>query len=490
MGYGYYHESVESARSAMRNTRAVSADMFARNEEIAEGGQKAIHPMLDIRRPNGKQVALSEQHPYPTPLAMFMDVTSSRGPDALALYQAVPALLGTLQSLELISSPEIAWIGVGDAKSDVAPLQFSPYESDARIDQWLKELWLEGGGGGTGEESYELAAYAAGHCVQYANAAQGRKGYAFFFGDEAPYPAISAYEARSVLGVDLQQDVPTEEAFRRLRELFHVFLIQPRATAAERRQAIDSELQKRLEAEGGQFREVDIRFTMRWDNLSAVQQDYWDLDLHVKTPAGKHLYYGDKTDQFGGFLDVDANAGYIMPKPVENIRWPKGKAPEGEYEFWIEPYARHGNTPHTVEFYYELEISGEIVKSGTNAFKVGDKGEASRLLVGKFRFAKGARPVVGPDADAFAAYDNEVVRDKWRRYVPAANILQVQDAAAGVEAMIGAIAIQEGKMTLPEFMAVLEDREVPPARRLDAQTALADFARSGVVTAAPAGLFR
>ena len=233
MGYGNYHESIESAREAMHATRTVSAGMFARNADIAGGGQQSIHPMLDIRRPNGKQVASSEQHPHPTPFAMFMDVTSSRGPDSLALYQAVPALLGSLRSLDLVTSPQIAWIGVGDAKSDIAPLQFSPFESDARIDQWLKELWLEGGGGGTGEESYELAAYAAGNCINYCIEEQGRKGYAFIFGDEAPYPMLSAYEARTVLGVDVQEDIPTEEVFQRLRKLFHVFLIQPRATAVE-----------------------------------------------------------------------------------------------------------------------------------------------------------------------------------------------------------------------------------------------------------------
>jgi len=489
MGYGAYHESVESARQAMRGTRAVNASMFARNDEIAHGGQQGIHPMLDIRRPNGRQVVASEQHPLPTPLAMFMDVTSSRGPDSLALYQAVPSLLGSLQSLELVSDPQIAWLGVGDAKSDVAGLQFSPFESDARIDQWLKELWLEGGGGGTGEESYELAAYAAGHCIQYATEVQGRKGYAFIFGDEAPYPVVSAYEARSVLGVDLQADVPTEEAFQRLRQLFHVFLIQPRATATERKQAIDSEMQKRLEAEGGQFREVDIRFTMRWDNLDMAHGEYWDLDLHTTTPSGKHIYYGDKTDEFGGFLDVDANAAVMMVKPVENIRWGKGKAREGEYNFWIVPYGRRGDRPHPVELYYELEINGEIVKSGTHTFAADQQGDACAFSVGKYRFASGGRGQATAEADAFAAYDDAVVREKWSRYLPTANILQVQDAQSGVEAMLGAIALQEGKMTLDEFMQVLVDREVPPERRADVQTALTDFSRHGVVTSAPASLF-
>lgn len=489
MGYGAYHETVESARQAMRGIRAVNAGMFARSADNAQGGQQGIHPMLDIRRPNGRQVVSSEQHPYPTPLALFMDVTSSRGPDSLALYQAVPAFLGSLKSLDLVTSPQIAWIGVGDAKSDVAGLQFSPFESDARIDQWLKELWLEGGGGGTGEESYELAAYAAGHCIDYCTEAQNRKGYAFIFGDEAPYPVVSAYEARSILGVDLQADVPTEEAFLRLRQLFHVFLIQPRATATERKQAIDSEMQKRLEAEGGQFREVDIRFTMRWDNLDMPSGDYWDLDLHAKTPSGKHIYYGDKTAECGGFLDVDANAAVLMAKPVENIRWAKGKARDGEYEFWIVPYSRQGTNPHAVELYYELEINGEIVKSGTHTFTENQKGDAERSYLGKFRFASDERARSTAEADAFAAYDDTVVREKWSRYLPTTNILQVQDAASGVEAMLGAIALQEGKMSLAEFMAVLEDREVPPKRRADVQTALTDFSRHGVVASAPASLF-
>lgn len=487
MGYGDYYSDVESARSAMRSTRAVTSDMFARTDQIARGAaQKSIHPMLDIRRKNGKEVRASEQHPFPTPLAMMMDVTSSRGDDAKTLYQSVPALLGSLKSLDLVTSPQIAWVGIGDAKADSAPLQFSPYESDARIDQWLKELWLEGGGGGTGEESYELAAYAVGNCINYATEAQGRKGYAFIFGDEAPYEVVSAYEARQVLGLDLSADVPTEEAFQRLRQLFHVFLIMPRASAAQRKAAIDSELQKRLEQEGGQFRNVDIRFTMRWDNLNLSQGDYWDLDLHAKTPKNEHIYYGYKQAACGGFLDVDANAERLMAKPVENIRWAAGAAAEGTYEFWIVPYSRHGSTPHPVEFYYELEINGEIVAGGTHTFKADQKGEADRFSLGTFRFARGQARTA---SDPFAAYEESVVRDKWSRYLPSTHILQVQDAASGVEALLGVIALQEGKMTLPEFMEVLKDREVPPARREDVQMALQEFARSGVVASAPASLF-
>ena len=82
----------------------------------------------------------------------------------------------------------------------------------------------------------------------------------------------------------------------------------------------------------------------------------------------------------------------LMEKPVENIRWAKGKAREGEYEFWIVPVCAARAARRTpVELYYELEINGEIVKSGTHTFTADQNGEADRFYLGKFRFASGER---------------------------------------------------------------------------------------------------
>jgi len=38
-------------------------------------------------------------------------------------------------------------------------LQVGQFEADMRLDDVLSKIWLEEGGGGTGQESYELAAY-------------------------------------------------------------------------------------------------------------------------------------------------------------------------------------------------------------------------------------------------------------------------------------------------------------------------------------------
>ncbi len=55
----------------------------------------------------------------------------------------------------------------------------------------LERIWIEEGGGGTGQESYELAAYfySRTNCVRLAQGI-GKKGHFFFVGDEGFYPKV------------------------------------------------------------------------------------------------------------------------------------------------------------------------------------------------------------------------------------------------------------------------------------------------------------
>src|SRR5258706_15668835 len=95
------------------------------------------------------------------------------------------------------------------------------------------------------------------------------------------------------------------------------------------------------------------------------------------------------------------------------------------------PCTRHGDTTHSAELYYEIEINGHIVKSGSHTFTANQKGDSDRLYLGKFRYNSNQRPPTSEEKNAFAAYDETGVRDKWRRYLPPAKIPQGQDAAAG-----------------------------------------------------------
>jgi len=59
-----------------------------------------------------------------------------------------------------------------------------------------------------------------------------------------------------------------------------------------------------------------LRILLSWDS------DHTDLDLHVITPDGAHIWYGDRTAPNGGTLDVDVTTGYgpeifAMPAPIK-----------------------------------------------------------------------------------------------------------------------------------------------------------------------------
>ncbi|MGD1948113.1 MAG: hypothetical protein ACFB14_00500 [Leptolyngbyaceae cyanobacterium] len=74
----------------------------------------------------------------------------------------------------------------------------------------------------------------------------------------------------------------------------------------------------------------DVQVTLRWNTND-------DLDLIVVDPAGNIVDFGSPASPSGGQLDVDAN-GFCQTQsfaPVENIFWPTGSAPDGEYLAYV-----------------------------------------------------------------------------------------------------------------------------------------------------------
>jgi hypothetical protein len=116
---------------------------------------------------------------------------------------------------------------------------------------------------------------------------------------------------------------------------------------------IDAEMKRRVEGAGGQYEGVDIRASLLWNNRN-------DLDLHVITPRGEHIYFGSKKSGCGGWLDVDMNVRGETTTPVENIRWARGAAPRGHYRIYVQNYRFHEPGQQPTPYMVEVEISGEI----------------------------------------------------------------------------------------------------------------------------------
>jgi hypothetical protein len=76
----------------------------------------------------------------------------------------------------------------------------------------------------------------------------------------------------------------------------------------------------------------DVSVQLVWDSVE-------DVDLHVIDPNGEEIYWDHRTSASGGTLDVDANHGCTGDThPVENVVWPAGTAPHGEYVVLVVHY--------------------------------------------------------------------------------------------------------------------------------------------------------
>lgn len=166
----------------------------------------------------------SKDNPKATPIILALDVTGSMGMIAEQLArEGLGALIENILARKPVSDPHIMVMGVGDVACDRAPLQVSQFEADIRVAEQLKQLYLEGGGGGNDSESYTLPWYFAARRTETDSTAQGRKGLLFTFGDECCPPDLRADQIRRVLGDQIQGPLSTQELLCEVEKKFDVF---------------------------------------------------------------------------------------------------------------------------------------------------------------------------------------------------------------------------------------------------------------------------
>jgi hypothetical protein len=92
------------------------------------------------------------------------------------------------------------------------------------------------------------------------------------------------------------------------------------------------EVGRRLARAGAQT--GDVQISLAWDNVN-------DIDLHVIAPSGERIFYGHRQSRCGGRLDVDMNVAPTTPQAVENVFWPRGRAPRGFYTVYVHHFRPH-----------------------------------------------------------------------------------------------------------------------------------------------------
>lgn len=112
-----------------------------------------------------------------------------------------------------------------------------------------------------------------------------------------------------------------------------------------------------------------LSFRLEWNGPA-------DLDLHVRSPLGKEIWYVDPRSPSGGALHVDCNVepDEVCEEPAETIKWPPNHAPPGTYEYWVRLMHPRGS-PLPIVFSIEVlrgdhvleERDGEIGTPGQNS---------------------------------------------------------------------------------------------------------------------------
>jgi hypothetical protein len=219
MGFGSYsheaHVALTKGRGALPREKLFT--------------QRACHPLMNPHGVRLRESRDSAAHPASFGVVFALDVTGSMGdiPVMLAKTQ-LPTFMTSIMDLG-VKDPQLLFMAVGDAFSDSAPLQVGQFESGAHeMDRWLMLTYLEGGGGGSNEESYELAMYfAARHTEMDCWVKRQKRGYFIMTGDELPYAQVGKSVVERIVGDDLAEDLAVDKVTRALAETYEPFFLIP-----------------------------------------------------------------------------------------------------------------------------------------------------------------------------------------------------------------------------------------------------------------------
>lgn len=213
----------------VRSTASIKSAPISGSTGVFKATSKAeMKSYLDPKGITVRESRDSVDHPDSTALIVGCDVTGSMGIYARAVaVESLGTLIKETYDRKPISDPQIMFMGIGDASDsahDQAPLQVSQFESDIRILEQLRDLWIEGKGGGNSSESYTLPWYFAAtktsiDCFEK----RGKKGYLFTSGDEECPAILKASEIEKVLGFRPQSDFSARELLHMASKMYHVF---------------------------------------------------------------------------------------------------------------------------------------------------------------------------------------------------------------------------------------------------------------------------
>lgn len=224
MGSGTYSVMRSSVREADYAT--LDRDTIFKNHSMTE----LMDPSNTIR-----ECCDSDEHVNTVPIIIALDVTGSMGfvPEKF-IKEEMTKMMASLYEAGL-SDTQVLFLGIGDHEVDRSPLQVGQFEADDQLlDKWLKDIYLEGGGGANNGESYLLAWYYAARCTKIDSFnLRNEKGFLFTIGDEPNLESISVKDQERIFGPNINyEDVSSFELLKEAKEKYNVYHLHLSETGA------------------------------------------------------------------------------------------------------------------------------------------------------------------------------------------------------------------------------------------------------------------
>jgi hypothetical protein len=217
------------AYTSSKSTRAATGTPDFAYTRSATSVHTNLNPARITAKPFGKLESRdSTDHPESNPVLVCFDVTGSNINRAVDFQQKLPNLMTLLN--KYLTDPQVA-VAANDDYKVVGnnSIQISDFESDNRVDDHIRNIWLVGNGGGNNGESYDLLLYAAGHkMVLDSVEKRNKKGYMFLYADELIFPHVLKAEVSDVFGDKIEKDIPIAEVIEDAQKNFSIFVIWPR----------------------------------------------------------------------------------------------------------------------------------------------------------------------------------------------------------------------------------------------------------------------
>ncbi len=225
MGGGYYerndndNQTYDNTTTTTYNNTTTSNSTENFNAKV--GMQSYLHPNLDPKNWSDSNISTFSR----SPIIFGLDVTGSMGEWVKIIYDKLPMFYGQIMLQKYLEDPAISFCAIGDHEASYAPLQVTPFSQGLEIDDQIKKLFLEGGGGGNSKESYELAAW---FYLNKCDLENSQFPFLFITGDEVFFDKVSSEAAKKVFDIVLPQEaeISSVQAFKLLCKKFNVFHIR------------------------------------------------------------------------------------------------------------------------------------------------------------------------------------------------------------------------------------------------------------------------